>query len=45
MFHFLQTEGKTFPQQKDYNSLYSDTRFIAVIWKWTRNISEAWLYT
>lgn len=34
----LQTEGKTLYQQQDYDSLYWDTCFIAVVWNGTHNI-------
>lgn len=45
ILHFLQIEDKTLQQQKDYyNLLYCDTRFIAVVWNWTLNISEICLY-
>lgn len=40
---FLQSEGKTLHQQKDYDSLYCDSHFIEVVWKWNRNISEVCL--
>lgn len=45
MLHFLQIEGNTplhhhHHQQKDYNSLYFDTCFIAVVWNQTHHISE-----
>ena len=44
MLDVLQTEGKTFHQQNDYNSLYHNTCFIVVVWYWTHNISEVRLY-
>lgn len=44
MWWFLQIEGKSFHQQKHYNSLYCNTCFTGVIWNWTHNISEECLY-
>ena len=44
MLHFLQTEGKTLHQQKDYDSLYCDTEFIVVVWNQNCSISEVCLY-
>ena len=44
MLPILQTQGKTLHHQKDYNSLYCITRFIAVVWPRTRNIAEVCLY-
>lgn len=41
---FLQTEVNTLHQQKYYDLLYYDTRFIAVVWIWTLNIYELCLY-
>lgn len=35
---FLQVEGKTFRQQKDYDPLYCDTLSTAAIWNQTCNI-------
>lgn len=32
VLYFLQTEGETLRQQKDYDLLYYDTRFVAVVW-------------
>ena len=40
---FLQIEGKTLHQQKDYNLLYCDTVFTAVVWYQTYNIFEIFL--
>lgn len=42
LFFFLQIEGKSPHQLKDYDSLYF-TCFIAVVWNPTRNISEVGL--
>lgn len=42
-FFFLQTEGMTFHQQKDYDSLYSDNHLIAGVWNGTHRIFEACL--
>lgn len=44
MVRFLQIESKTFHQQKDYDSLYCDTRFIMEVWNQTRNIPKVCLY-
>lgn len=41
---FLQLEGQTHHQQKGYYSLDCHTRFIAVAWNQTCNISEVCLY-
>lgn len=41
---FLQTEGKTLHLQKDYDSLYCDTLFVAVVWNPIRSISKVRLY-
>lgn len=40
----LQIEGKTLPQQNDYDSFYWDTCFIVVVWNRTGNISKVHLY-
>ena len=40
MLSFLQTESKALHQQKYYGLFYLDTRFIAVVWNPTRNLSE-----
>lgn len=42
---FDKLKGKNFHQQKDYDLLYCDTQFIAMIWNRTRNISEVCLYS
>lgn len=44
MLRFLQTEGKTFHQQKDYDSLHCHICFIAVVWNPTCNIPKVCLY-
>lgn len=41
---FLQTEGITLHQQKDYDSFYCDTVFIAGVWNRTHIISKVFLY-
>nr|KAF6495781.1 hypothetical protein HJG63_010163 [Rousettus aegyptiacus] len=38
--NFLQIEGKTLCQQKDYNLPYFDANFIAVVWNQAYNISK-----
>lgn len=43
MFHFLDIEDKILHQQKDYDSLYSDSCFIVMVWNQTLNVSEACL--
>nr|KAF6474818.1 hypothetical protein HJG63_010956 [Rousettus aegyptiacus] len=43
-FFFLQIEGKILHQQKGYESLYCNTRFIDEVWNQTRNISKVCLY-
>lgn len=42
--HFLWNEGKTLHQQRDYNSLYCNIGFIALVWTWTHNIFKVCLY-
>ena len=45
MFHLLQTEDNNIlHQQKDYDLLYCNTHFDAVIWNQTCDISEVYLY-
>lgn len=37
---FIQLEGKTLHWQKNYDSLYGDTHFIAVVWNETHYIRD-----
>ena len=39
LLFFLQIEGKTLHQQKDYNFLYFNIHSIVVVWKQTDSIS------